>query len=73
MRTEPLHGSSEHVSVGSVNFGDHPAWHSDAGNPSDDGVQTFDAAIHALSVVIVELEHIPPNPFYARSRKGQNQ
>ena len=48
MRTEPLHGSSEHVSVGSVNFGDHPAWHSDAGNPSDDGVQTFDAAIHAL-------------------------
>lgn len=66
MRTEPLHGSSEHGSVGSVDFGDQPAWHCDAGNPSEDGVQTFDAAMHALSVVCAKSEQVPPSPFCAR-------
>ena len=63
MRTEPLHGLSEHASVGSVDFGDQPAWHCDAGNPSDDGVHAFDAAMHALSVACAESEQVPPNPF----------
>ena len=65
MRTDPLHGFSAQSSVGSVDFGDHPAWHSAAGNPSDDGVQTPAAAMHAISVVTAESEHAPPKPFCA--------
>lgn len=66
MRTNPLHGSVEHASVGRADLGDHPAWHCDAGNPSEDGVHTCDAAMHALSVVIAESAQVPPNPFCAR-------
>ena len=73
MRTNPLHGSSAQSSVGSVDFGDNPSWHSAAGNPSDDGVQTPAAAMHALSVVIAESEQVPPKPFCAAIPGDRNE